>query len=449
MKPKAPGQGVLLAAGGMFLLPAAVLWLVSERPKAEWSPRPLAIARRTTVKVRASNPHGFRSVRASLEQNGRRTDLYSIQNPATRFTFRKGDGRPREVTFIAGQDLLPELAEGKARLIVEITANDFRAATERLEADVDVVFRPPSVMVVSSRIQVAQGGSGVAVFTPVGSWAVAGVRVGDRDFPSYPLPGSNTSRFALFGLPHNAGTELLPVVFARNRAGMEATAPLNVNLVRVSRRKRDLKIDDRFLRKVTAELDPEGGGSQEDRYARMNRELRARNNRVLESLTAKSEPRLLIAGSLERWPGASVQSQFADLRTYNYRGRKLDEQVHLGVDLASTRQAPVTAAGDGKVVFAEPLGIYGKCVVVDHGCGLQSIYAHLSSIRSKPGDLVRKGQELGLSGATGLAGGDHLHFSVQVGGLMVNPFEWWNPKWTERAIFSQLAGTAPALPGKR
>ncbi len=68
------------------------------------------------------------------------------------------------------------------------------------------------------------------------------------------------------------------------------------------------------------------------------------------------------------------------------------------------------------MVLAEFLGIYGNCVIVDHGMGLQSLYAHLSTIDVQVGQTVEQGQTLGRSGATGLAGGDHLHFTMLLGG---------------------------------
>jgi len=103
-----------------------------------------------------------------------------------------------------------------------------------------------------------------------------------------------------------------------------------------------------------------------------------------------------------------------------------------------TQHVPVVAANDGRVVHAGNLGIYGNCVVVDHGYALQSIYAHLSAIDVKPGDAVKKGQPMGASGATGLAGGDHLHFSMQLDGAPVNPVEWWDEHWIQDHILSRL-----------
>jgi murein DD-endopeptidase MepM/ murein hydrolase activator NlpD len=80
-------------------------------------------------------------------------------------------------------------------------------------------------------------------------------------------------------------------------------------------------------------------------------------------------------------------------------------------------------------VYAAPLGIYGNCVVIDHGYGLQSLYGHLSEIGVKEGDAVQRGQVIGKSGQTGLAGGDHIHFSMLLEGVQIDPKEWWDAHW--------------------
>jgi len=90
--------------------------------------------------------------------------------------------------------------------------------------------------------------------------------------------------------------------------------------------------------------------------------------------------------------GFDGESRFADDRTYTWQGKKVDEQTHLGFDLAKVAHAPVPAANDGKVIFADNLGIYGNCIVIDHGFGLQTIYGHMSQFEVKKGDLVKKGR---------------------------------------------------------
>ena len=135
---------------------------------------------------------------------------------------------------------------------------------------------------------------------------------------------------------------------------------------------------------------------------------------------------------------SAVESAFADQRTYIYKGKEVDQQTHLGFDLASLAGNPVVAANRGKVLYADELGIYGNCVIIDHGMGVQSLYAHLSSIGVKAGDMVEKEQTLGRSGMTGLAGGDHLHFTMLVNGQMVNPVEWWDSHWIQDRILRKL-----------
>jgi murein DD-endopeptidase MepM/ murein hydrolase activator NlpD len=90
------------------------------------------------------------------------------------------------------------------------------------------------------------------------------------------------------------------------------------------------------------------------------------------------------------------------------------------------------------VVFAGELGIYGDCVIIDHGLGLFSLYAHLSSLGVSAGDQVEQSSELGRSGETGLAGGDHLHFALIVGGTYVEPLEWWDPVWVRTHVEARL-----------
>ena len=136
-------------------------------------------------------------------------------------------------------------------------------------------------------------------------------------------------------------------------------------------------------------------------------------------------------------------SSFADRRSYVYGGREVDTQTHLGFDLASVARADVPAANDGVVVLAKYLGIYGNAVVVDHGYGLMSLYAHLSSISTEVGASVRRGEPLGRSGATGLAGGDHLHFSFLLQGLPVRPAEWWDSHWIEDRLKRKLGAALP------
>ena len=131
--------------------------------------------------------------------------------------------------------------------------------------------------------------------------------------------------------------------------------------------------------------------------------MRRINNETIANLAKETAPEILWRGPFKQLINTAVEAGFADQRTYVYNGTDVDHQVHLGFDLASTAMAPVRAANRGRVVHAGWLGIYGNCVVLDHGMGLQSLYAHLSSIGVSVGQLVESEAELGRSGATGLS----------------------------------------------
>jgi murein DD-endopeptidase MepM/ murein hydrolase activator NlpD len=139
----------------------------------------------------------------------------------------------------------------------------------------------------------------------------------------------------------------------------------------------------------------------------------------------------------------SSMAGYAEFRTYYYNGTEIDQQVHLGVDIASTRRAEIKAANRGSVVFAEYLGIYGNTVILDHGQGIFSLYSHMSQIGVAAGELVDKGAVVGLSGTSGMAGGDHLHFSILINGIFVSPLEWWDPQWIKLNIEEILLGRKP------
>jgi murein DD-endopeptidase MepM/ murein hydrolase activator NlpD len=274
-----------------------------------------------------------------------------------------------------------------------------------------------------------QGGSEMALFTPSGLWTEGGVRVGKNTFRSFPAPGGGSQRIAFFAFPWDTPADTAPIVYVKNPAGAEATAHFWFKVFPKKFRARDLVIDDKFLDKVVNQIEPNGSGDLLSRFLKINGETRRVNNQTLADLRFKTDDKFLWAQSFLQLANSQVESEFADVRSYIYKGKKVDQQVHLGFDLAVTTHTPVVAANDGKVVWAAQLGIYGNCIVVDHGYGLQSIYGHLSELGVKEGDAVKRGQEMGKSGSTGLAGGDHLHFSMQLDGVQVNPVEWWDEHW--------------------
>jgi hypothetical protein len=252
---------------------------------------------------------------------------------------------------------------------------------------------------------------------------------------------------AFFALLHDDDITTPIRLVARDPAGNAATAEFAYRAFTSSFARRRLPVDDAFFRKVVPpilEATPSFKlpvDTPEERlgaFLKINGDLRRANEAQIEELARGSSAEMLWRGTFTRMGRAKAEAVFADYRTYVYDGRDIDQQVHLGADLASTRGAAISASNTGMVVFAGFLGIYGNCVVLDHGMGVQSLYAHLSNVTVEVGDRINRGETIGRSGATGLAGGDHLHFTVLVAGRPVNPVEWWDAHWVADRIDRKL-----------
>jgi len=298
-------------------------------------------------------------------------------------------------------------------------------------APVTVDLTPPKVEVLAATRYISPGGVSVVAFRLVDA-PRADVRVGTRVFPSFPYgPADRSARVALIALPYDyaAGTPM--TITAQDEAGNTTTRGIPGELKPRAFPRDTIKISDAFLQAKVPELLPQHPPAKPlvEGFLIINRDQRKQAEQEKIKVGGQTAPAPLWGGPFVQPRNTKVFSNFAETRTYVYDGRQIDTQVHYGYDLASTKQSPVPAANGGVVAFAGPLTIYGNTVILDHGLGLQTLYAHLSSIDVKPGDKVTTGQALGRSGATGLAIGDHVHFEVLVSGVSVTPLEWWDVKW--------------------
>ena len=410
-----------------------VLVLRSATPVVDPVSSIAVLGQNTPISVRVRDPHGARNATAFVEQNGAR---YQIAETAQLLAQTDSTWN-----FNAGVKTTPQLQDGNAKLIVEATSNDLLRKTGRWEQDVKVVPHPPSVTADSEQHYLYRGMADLAILTVSGTWTEAGVRVGEQKFRAWPMPGGKPGLFSLYAFAWNMPAETVPVAYASVGAGNDATSPLVVVFPKKEQPKyttHELQISDAFIQKVVGELDPSGSGDPVARFVKINSEMRRANNQTLSDLRLKTADSFLWSKPFIRQAHSQAEASFADLRNYIYKGKKIDQQVHLGYDLAVTQHVGVQASNDGKVVYAAPLGIYGNCIVVDHGYGLQTIYGHLSQIDVHEGDMVKQGQVMGLSGQTGMAGGDHIHFAMQLDGVQIDPKEWWDPHWIKDHIAKRI-----------
>jgi murein DD-endopeptidase MepM/ murein hydrolase activator NlpD len=415
------------------------LLLMSDTPVVKIDPAVKVVGNETPVSVHVEDPHGVKRLTAYLEQNGQRQKVFEETQPPTRLFFFRKHLAPRDYAFTAGKKQAQAIQDGKARLVVEAVSNDLRSSSTTATSDIEVNTKPLTIAADGFQHYINQGGSELVTFTVTGYWTEAGVRAGKYTFRSFPMPGKgDNERFSLFAFPWDLPADTVPVVYARNPAGAEVTARFWYKLFPKTFRKRDLELSDDFLQRVVNQIDHGAPGDLLQRFLRINGDMRKQNNQALADLRFKTADRFLWSGPFLQLGNSKVESQFADERSYIYKGKKVDQQMHLGFDLSVTKNVPVVASNSGRVLHASDLGIYGNCIVVDHGYGLQSIYGHLSQIDLKVGDEVKKGQAMGKSGATGLAGGDHLHYSMQVDGTQVNPVEWWDEHWIKDRVLSKI-----------
>ena len=424
-------------------------------PVIRINPAMSVIGRRTPVSIEVSEPRrGLTHVKVELFQGENGVTLEDKTYPyGGQFSFW-GPKTPKAVLVVeAGRQKLQSLTGGSAT--IRVTAE--RAGTwlrhpgpEIQEVTLPVRLSPPSLQVLSTQTYVAQGGCEAVVYR-VGQTAVRdGIRAGSWWFPGYPLPGGGKQdRFAIFAVPYDLAQPDVRLV-VEDAAGNQGEMGFIDKFFPKPFRSDNFEINDAFMNKVVPPIlsqSPEvkDTGNLLENYLAINQGLRQKNADTIKALAQKSRPAFLWTQPFFALPNGKVMASFADRRTYIYQGRTVDHQDHLGFDLASTKQAPVPASNDGIVAYAKFLGIYGNAVVIDHGYGLLTIYGHLSSIAVTEGQKVSRGDIIGRTGETGLAGGDHLHFCTILQGLPVNPAEWWDSHWIRDRIAKKLG---PAFPYK-
>ena len=386
---------------------------------------------------------GLKDVTVEAVQGDKSISILSKQYPV-------GTHDARESFTLASK---PGLKEGPFKL--RITATDrsvfpFGAGNSTdMPLDFTYLNKPPSVAVLSTAHNISRGGAGLVVYTVNREVEKTGVVFDGRFYPGYLQSGDIYA--CLFPFPYNTPEErFIPKVLAVDRAGNERLTGIYYHVLPKSFRSDRLELSDGFLEKVATEFRdrfPQAATPLEI-FVKVNSELRMQDSKTFSEIGRNTSPVPLWEGDFLRLPNSAPRGTFGQIRSYFYQGKQVDQQTHLGIDLASLAHAEVPAANRGKVVHAEDLGIYGQCVIIDHGLGLQTLYGHLSRINVKAGDEVKKGQIIGNTGDTGLAGGDHLHFGVVVSGEEVNPIEWWDPSWIKNNVTSKLEAAKQGTPAR-
>jgi len=441
----------LLAVIPLIIIVGLLGWFIAqifegERPIVTIEPLPEFLSGEETFRIEISDvKRGLKKLKVNLEKEGREIILLEKKFPFDGLLNQGGTHRHEQEIVLDPSEL--KLTQGQIDLSVSVWdysrrgGGDGNMAVLGHKMIVDTV--PPAIRAISRMHNVNQGGACLTVYQASSDVEQSGVFVDDVFFPGYPIDeGSQKGiHICYFSLPYNASPEPSIYLWAKDKAENSSKTSFYYH-IRIKRFGSErMNITDRFLERVLAyftfyPMDAEM--SPIEKYLKINNELRKENHDVLYQLSRETTPEKLWEGTWLRQKNAATMARFADHRDYYYQGEKVDEQVHLGVDLASLANSPVQAANNGRVVFAERNGIYGLTVVLDHGQGLSSLYGHLSTISVELGQEVKKEDVIGYTGQTGLAGGDHLHFAITVSGVPVNPIEWWDSHWIDDNITKKL-----------
>ena len=437
------GRGGLTAVLILILILIALGFKLSGNPAPSIQPaQPIkGIGLSRTVEFRIHDAR-YRITHVSIvvQQNGQAFSAPVSATPAS--------GGTIDVTAKVGRREIPGLKPGRATVVVTAQNNAwgrfFRGGQAMLALEVPVRFMPPQVEVLTTQHYVNQGGCDMVLFNVSEGTAKSGVEVGKTFFPSWPARESAPqTRLCVFAFPYNADPKTPAHIVADDDAGNQTIASFSYKVFPKTFRHSTIPVTDAFMQRVVPPIMSQTTAVQEQGsvvkdFVAINRDLRAIDSQRLIQFSTETNPKFMWNQPFMQLSNSKVESSFADFRTYVYNGQVIDHEVHLGFDLAAVAHTPVQAANDGQVIFASWFDIFGNAVIIDHGCGLQTLYGHMASFVVKPGELVHRGQLIGYSDSTGLAGGDHVHFEVLLDGVPVNPAEWWDPHWIHDRIMAKL-----------
>lgn len=417
----------------------------SEKPSLTIEPLPEFLSKSQVFIVKADDAgRGLRALKVTYSNGGKEETVLDEKFPFEGILNGKGTHNFEKEFLIDPQAL--HLTQGS--MDINIQAWDYSRKNGGdgnmtvLKHNLIIDTMPPRVRPLSQMHNINQGGAGLIVYYASSDTLESGVYVNDLFFRGYPATNDpkNENYVAYFAIPYDITANPSIKLWAKDKAENTVTTAFTCLVKRIQFKSDNLDVSDSFLQNVlpyfSDEIDP--GASDIDNYLKINSELRIKDNEIIYEMMKDLSPDKLWEGSWLRLKGSESMAGYADHRSYLYKGSLVDEQDHMGIDLASTANSTVQAANNGKIIFAERNGIYGNMVVIDHGQGIASLYGHLSDILVTKDQDVIKGDIIGHTGQTGLAGGDHLHFSMLVHGAFVNPIEWWDDHWIRDNISSKL-----------
>ncbi|MBD5165906.1 M23 family metallopeptidase [Helicobacter sp.] len=419
-----------------------------------------------TFPIEISDNAGIKSYKVSLIDNGQKIPLeiqnLTEQNPMCMIKNANTAPLAQNITtqspvkkFCIGIQKPENIKNNVQSLLLEISVTDtskwnfFKGNTTTEKFPIQIDTKKPQIAVIANSYKITQGGSALVIFKAEDE-NLKSVRItnGDLDFTPQPFykDGFYISLLAWSKLHENFNAKII----AEDSAGNLSVAPINYFKQKKQYRNSTIPLTDAFIDGKISSLVEEIGeknlGDFEDKlsiFRYINEEVREDTfNRILKAASLIDTESLVenfSIGAFAPLKNGAVMANFGDHRTFIYQGENVSESNHMGLDLASVKQAPVILNNAGIVTLNEFVGIDGNALVIYHGLGLSTLYAHLTSTEVNVGDTLEKGVIIANTGNTGLALGDHLHFSVLVQGYEVWNAEWMDSAWIKTNITNVIA----------
>ena len=324
--------------------------------------------------------------------------------------------------------------------------------------DVKIDIRKPKANVLSNSRYIQRGGSAVVV-----------VEVKDLNLKDKYITFNDKKRFeltpyykkdyyvALIAWPIDIEefnkVNLVAIDKANNKTITKIPFYIQKKKIRVD----DIQLNKKFINNISASVLEQSfepvPQATKDIFLYSNTILREKNIQLMENTAKKAMSNNIVKSfkinAFKRLRGSKTVAGFAERRHYYLDDEKINEAWHLGIDWASVKKASIKTSNSGKVIFNSYLGLYGNTIIIDHGMGLSSLYAHTSTQNVEVGDEVKRNQKIAQTGSTGAVFGDHLHFGILVQGVEVNPIEWMDKYWIKVRITDILTMAKKEIDGKK
>ena len=421
---------LIIAALGWFFFGS---YVELGKPAIKFAQGVTAIGRQKTLEINFSDSQsGLSHLNVEIIQDNKGQILADKIIPSK--------GKKQEILSIAVNTADLKLHDGPATIKVSATDYSLFKNQNILSQNVKIDTTPPQINLLKTVNYINQGGTGFIAYQSSKKITDTGAYINNCFTPGQATLIDNKASYVIyFAVPMDADkTKTGIMIFARDEAGNETNVAFPCVIKAKKFRHDKMNLSESFLQQKMPEFQAMipslQGKTPLEVFTYINSQTRNENFLTIQNICKKSTPKALWEGTFLRMSNAAPMALYGDKRDYVFDRKIVGESIHTGVDLASNAQAPIEAANSGVVVFMGALGIYGNAVIIDHGLGLFSLYGHLSVINTSVGKNVAKGEKIGNSGLSGLAGGDHLHFSILAGGQFVNPQEWWDPHWIKDNI---------------